>query len=270
MPRAWRVPPATRPAMSRNRGRASGLDPQGGGDGDGQLARAFLHGDLPAGRPVPTRPYAGVGLAPPAALRPRRARSGAWGAPGHFSGPFIAKPGQIQEDLVMERCPCYGGCRHYELADGRRKCPRGGRRFSWTSVWHSVRLPSSTTMRLLESFVLGVPSYRQRFRDGASAQARDRFYRLLRACCARVEQLREPFEGAVECDETTIGDARKGKRDRNAAGKMIVFGLIKRNGRVKAAGKGYSAPGRSPRSFPAGWAHSPFAHAGHSTKPQRE
>ncbi len=48
-----------------------------------------------------------------------------------------------------------------------------------------------------------------------------------------VEQLREPFDGALELDETTFGGARKGKRGWGAAGKVIVFGLIKRNGEIK-------------------------------------
>ena len=83
-------------------------------------------------------------------------------------------------------------------------------------------------------FVLGVPAYRQRFRSDVSAPTRERFYRLLRACCAAAEQLREPFSGAVECDETTFGGARPGKRGWGAAGKVFVFGLVQRNGQVKA------------------------------------
>ena len=60
----------------------------------------------------------------------------------------------------------------------------------------------------------------------------ERFYRLIRACCAHVEELREPFEGAIECDETTIGGARRGKRGWGAAGKVIVSGILQRNGQV--------------------------------------
>ena len=61
----------------------------------------------------------------------------------------------------------------------------------------------------------------------------ERFYRLARACCAYVEELREPFEGAIECDETTIGGARRGKRGWGAAVKVIVLGILQRNGKVK-------------------------------------
>lgn len=95
------------------------------------------------------------------------------------------------------------------------------------------RLMDGTKRRLLELFVLGVPVYRQSFRALASAPAIERFYRLLRACCAHAEELRDPFEGPIECDETTIGGARHGKRGWGAAGKVIVLGILQRNGQVK-------------------------------------
>jgi transposase len=83
-------------------------------------------------------------------------------------------------------------------------------------------------------FVLGVPAYRQRFRSDVSDKSRERFYRLLRACCAAAEQLREPFDGELECDESAFGGKWPGRRGRGAAGKVLVFGLVKRNGHVKA------------------------------------
>lgn len=134
----------------------------------------------------------------------------------------------------MKKCPSCSKARPYLLSDGRLKCRCCGRRFSWTSVWDSVRLKAASKHRLLEMFVLGVPAYRQRFRDDVSAKARERFYRLVRACCAMVEQLREPLQGALECDETPFGGARHGKRGWGATGKVIVFGIVQRNGRVKA------------------------------------
>jgi transposase len=133
----------------------------------------------------------------------------------------------------MRRCEQCGHTRAYELADGRFKCKSCGHRYTWTTIWTSIRLAEATKRRLLELFVLGVPVYRQRFRAPASAPTILRFYRLIRACCAHVEELREPFEGAIECDETTIGGARRGKRGWGAAGKVIVLGILQRNGQVK-------------------------------------
>jgi transposase len=81
---------------------------------------------------------------------------------------------------------------------------------------------------------LGVPVYRQRFRQDTSSAARERFYRVLRACCAHAEALREPFAGTLECDETLFGGYRNGKRGWGAAGKVLVFGIVQRNGQVQA------------------------------------
>ena len=75
--------------------------------------------------------------------------------------------------------------------------------------------------------------YRQRFGSAASAPTIERFYRLVRACMAWAEELREPFEGMLECDETTFGGTRGGKRGWGARGKVIVFGIIKRNGKAQ-------------------------------------
>lgn len=43
------------------------------------------------------------------------------------------------------------------------------------------------------------------------------------------------LEGEIEVDESYFGGTSKGKRGRGAAGKVPVFGLLKRNGKVYAA-----------------------------------
>lgn len=43
------------------------------------------------------------------------------------------------------------------------------------------------------------------------------------------------FSGEVEADESYFGGVRKGKRGRGAAGKVAVFGLLKRGGKVYMA-----------------------------------
>ncbi|AJJ48315.1 putative transposase [Francisella tularensis subsp. novicida] len=40
------------------------------------------------------------------------------------------------------------------------------------------------------------------------------------------------FAGEIEVDESYFGGTRKGKRGRGADGKVPVFGLLKRNGKV--------------------------------------
>ena len=133
----------------------------------------------------------------------------------------------------MRSCPECNYTRGWKLADGRYKCRRCGRRYKWRSVWNSSRLTEATKRRLLEFFVLGVPIYRMRFRVEVSKPTAQRFFRLIRAMLAFEEECRIPFEGAVECDETTFGGHRKGKRGWGAAGKVIVLGILQRNGMVR-------------------------------------
>jgi len=73
-----------------------------------------------------------------------------------------------------------------------------------------------------------------RFRGIASAPAIERFLRLIRACCAYEEHFRFPFEGTIECDESSLGGHRRRKRGWGATGKIVVFGILKRNGLIQA------------------------------------
>ena len=46
------------------------------------------------------------------------------------------------------------------------------------------------------------------------------------------QETHEIFGGAIELDESYFGGARKGKRGRGATGKVAVFGILKRGGKV--------------------------------------
>ena len=59
------------------------------------------------------------------------------------------------------------------------------------------------------------------------------FQRLREIIAAELEaESNEVFDGEIEVDESYFGGTRKGKRGRGAAGKVPVFGLLKRGGRV--------------------------------------
>ena len=94
-------------------------------------------------------------------------------------------------------------------------------------------MSEATKRRLVDYFVLGVPAYRLRFHGLASAPTVERFYRVMRQVAAIAEESTAPFEGAIECDETMFGGYRKGKRGWGASGKVIVLGILKRNGVVR-------------------------------------
>ena len=46
------------------------------------------------------------------------------------------------------------------------------------------------------------------------------------------QNLGEQFGGKIELDESYFSSVRKGKRGRDAAGKVAVFGVLKRGGKV--------------------------------------
>ena len=59
------------------------------------------------------------------------------------------------------------------------------------------------------------------------------FMRLSRLITAHLPSYR--LSGEVEADESYLGGVRKGKRGCGAAGKIVVFGLLKRSGKVYTA-----------------------------------
>jgi transposase len=60
-----------------------------------------------------------------------------------------------------------------------------------------------------------------------------RFFHKLRVKIALKQQNRnEQFSGTVELDESYFGGVRKGKRGRGSAGRVAVFGILKRGGNV--------------------------------------
>lgn len=88
--------------------------------------------------------------------------------------------------------------------------------------------------KLLEYFVLEVTARSAANMMGIQANTAMLFYRKIREVIAYhlEQQAHEIFDGAVELDESYFGGAHKGKRGRGAAGKVVVFGILKRGGKV--------------------------------------
>lgn len=68
---------------------------------------------------------------------------------------------------------------------------------------------------------------------GVNRNTAIKFFHKCREVIAREIEKENPFfDGEIEIDESYFGGVRKGKRGRGAAGKVPVFGLLKRNGKV--------------------------------------
>src|SRR6266853_4676283 len=97
------------------------------------------------------------------------------------------------------------------------------------------KLSRKLQLRLLENFVLQVTARSAADVHGIQANTVVLFYRKIRLVIAeKLEAEAVPFAGEIEVDESYFGGVRKGRRGRGAAGKVPVFGLLKRGGKVYA------------------------------------
>ena len=88
--------------------------------------------------------------------------------------------------------------------------------------------------RLIEHFVAGLTARAAAEIVGVQVNTATRFFMRLRQLIAgKLPSYQLCVE--VEADESYFGGVRKGKRGRGAAGKVAVFGLLKRGGKVYTA-----------------------------------
>lgn len=96
------------------------------------------------------------------------------------------------------------------------------------------RLSVKQQTRLVEYFVAGATARAAGELVGVQPNTSIHFFMHLRQVIASKLPSYE-LCGEVEADESYFGGARKGKRGRGAAGKVAVFGLLKRGGKVYTA-----------------------------------
>jgi transposase len=99
------------------------------------------------------------------------------------------------------------------------------------------RLRASIQIELIKYFCAGVTARSAAELTGVNRNSAILFFHKLREVIFEQLALETPelLGGEIEVDESYFGGTRKGKRGRGAAGKVPVFGLLKRNGRVYVA-----------------------------------
>jgi transposase len=96
------------------------------------------------------------------------------------------------------------------------------------------RLSKEKQDRLLEHFVSGSTARCAGELVGVNKTTAAYFFYRLREIILLATENDMPFAGEIEVDESYFGGRRKGMRGRGAAGKVPVFGLLKRGGKVYA------------------------------------
>lgn len=98
------------------------------------------------------------------------------------------------------------------------------------------RLTPRQRGELVKLFVAGSTARTAAGLAGVHRNTAALFFAKLRGRIAAEQEraMAEAFDGPVEIDESYFGGRRKGKRGRGAAGKVAVFGILKRGGAVYA------------------------------------
>lgn len=94
------------------------------------------------------------------------------------------------------------------------------------------RLSKTKQDRLIEHFVAGTTARTTAVLVGVNKSTASYYFHRLRELIFKAVEDETPFSGEIEVDESYFGGKRKGKRGRGAAGKVPVFGLLKRGGKV--------------------------------------
>ena len=96
------------------------------------------------------------------------------------------------------------------------------------------KLSRTTQKKLLEFFVLEVTARSAADILQINPNSAALFYKKVRQVIEYhlLQEVDGIFSGLIELDESYFGGVRKGKRGRGAAGKVAVFGILKRQGKV--------------------------------------
>ena len=89
---------------------------------------------------------------------------------------------------------------------------------------------------IFNSFIADVPASKGAEIAGVNRKTADRYFNIFRNTVLKAalsERKNADFENGIEVDESYFGPQRvRGKRGRGASNKIIVFGLLKRQGKV--------------------------------------
>ena len=94
------------------------------------------------------------------------------------------------------------------------------------------RLSRDKQQRLIEHFVAGTTARCAANLIGVNFKTAAYYFHRLREIIALEIENKSLLSGEFEVDESYFGGTRKGKRGRGAAGKVPVFGILKRGGKV--------------------------------------
>jgi len=135
----------------------------------------------------------------------------------------------------FDACPFCGGVRFGRVRRGRFKCYGCRREWSvrWGSMLEGLRTPFTRFLMAVKLFELDTSAHAAAKQLGVAYNTVYGIFDTIRRSIASTDSGSFSFSGEFEADESYFGGKRPGRRGRGAAGKVPVFGILERGGRVR-------------------------------------
>lgn len=133
-------------------------------------------------------------------------------------------------------CPRCGNRKLYKLADKRRRCSKCKYTFhDFSCRWiNHGRLTAVQWLGIIKLFELEVSVRKMASQMDLAYNTVYNAVKTMRlAIISHADDAEKLLAGEIELDESYFGGRRKGNRGRGAAGKVPVFGILERNGKVQ-------------------------------------
>ena len=139
-----------------------------------------------------------------------------------------------REGINGVECPHCGGNEFYLMKRKRVRCKRCRRDHDFLkSTWFGkIRISYATWLILVKLFELEVSARKASTQAGLSYPTTLKSFDLIRYVITLQLAKKDKLKGEIEADEAYFGGKRKGKRGRGSKNKILVFGILERNGKV--------------------------------------
>jgi transposase len=142
---------------------------------------------------------------------------------------------QKKKELTRNSCPRCGGQEFYFMNSGRLRCSNCKMDYNpfCNTSFSQLRISCVSWLLLIKLFELEMSARKASIQLGLSYPTTLKGFDILRGVILReLSRSDDVLRGEIEADESYFGGKRKGKRGRGAGGKMIVFGILERGGKV--------------------------------------
>ena len=139
---------------------------------------------------------------------------------------------------ILKRYPTCPFCGEDRMGRGRRfkfKCYRCNKEWGVRrgSILEGLNIPFTKFLMTIKLFALDMSVRESAKQLGLAYNTVYYLYQILRQAIVIPESDNRSFSGEIEMDESYFGGRRKGNRGQGAAGKVPVFGILERGGKVK-------------------------------------